>query len=1013
LQGAISRLSSAPEDAAEKTPVLYEYANQTRMLEALQAGKDWNEAYQNAASEFTSSAWEVELKELRAGIAHGQGGFFSRMFGPYRRASVGVSALLSGVLPKEPAARLALIDQLEQVQRLRKQLGEEEPWLKLALGVDWRGERTPFGSLRLIVKWLAEVRAANASWSAAQIASALTKFPDPDQTATRLELLAKETQLKTDAPIDRLRFDFRRAGLSEGHQDAPLTELRLAFERMLTQPERYSEWAELSQAIQSLQDLGVGHLVEAVAEKRVEPANAATEFAYACAEASWNAARREYPELNGLARLDRHELVHLFRDLEKARIDTAKNLVLSRHFEQMPRGTMGEMGIIRGEIGRKRGHKPIRWVMKNAGKIVQRIKPVMLMSPISVAQFLPAGKVEFDLLVIDEASQIRPEDALGAIARAKQIVVVGDQKQLPPTSFFDRLVNESEEDEEDENGIPLGASAADMESILSLCDTRGLRSRMLEWHYRSRDPSLIRVSNAEFYDDRLVLPPSPLQLDDNYGLKFRRVPGVYARGGSGVGRQGTNRIEAEAVSKAVGQHARDWPDLSLGIVTFSKNQADMMTEILELERRRDSVLDAFLREGRQEDVFVKNIENVQGDERDVILISVGYGPQEPNGRLASMSFGPVNGEGGERRLNVLFSRARVRCEVFASFDPGDIDPARASRDGPRVLKRFLDFAKTKIMDEREVTGLEADSPFEEDVAEVICDLGYLADPQVGSAGFRIDIGVRHPDRPGQYLVAVECDGAAYHSALWARERDRLRQDVLEGLGWKFHRIWSTDWFHSRDREIERLRKALGSAKELSINGISVRGANVDARPLSIAEPLAEEMTIDITHLELVAPPYKRAEITLRSNIEPHEAPLGQLADLIEKIVEIEGPIHSDELARRVSTAFGKSRTGNRIVQATDKATQHAKRIGKNLETLGQFVMTLEQMETPPVRDRSRENAGVLKAIHLPPMEIKAAAEQIQQESGELERDEMIRAVARLLGFQRVGPDLFDVIEKVI
>lgn len=252
-----------------------------------------------------------------------------------------------------------------------------------------------------------------------------------------------------------------------------------------------------------------------------------------------------------------------------------------------------------------------------------------------------------------------------------------------------------------------------------------------------------------------------VQLDPNYGLKFRRVPGVYARGKTATERQGTNRIEAQHVVRAVADHARISPELSLGIVAFSKAQSDTLTEVLEYERRRDPVLDAFLREGRAEDVFVKNIENVQGDERDVILISVGYGPQEPNGRLASMSFGPVNGVGGERRLNVLFSRARVRCEVFASLDPGDIDPGRSSREGPRVLKRFLDFAKTGVIEERVATGLNADSPFEEDVIRVIRGLGYEADPQVGTAGFRIDIGVRHPDRPGQYIVAVECDGAAY------------------------------------------------------------------------------------------------------------------------------------------------------------------------------------------------------------------------------------------------------------
>ncbi|MFD2857575.1 AAA domain-containing protein [Seohaeicola zhoushanensis] len=537
---------------------------------------------------------------------------------------------------------------------------------------------------------------------------------------------------------------------------------------------------------------------------------------------------------------------------------------------------MGEMGVIRGEIGRKSRHKPIRWVMKNAGSMVQRIKPVMLMSPISVAQFLPPGTVTFDLLVIDEASQIRPEDALGVIARARQIVVVGDQKQLPPTSFFDRLVDDGDGEEEDED-IPAGATAADMESILSLCEARGLRSRMLEWHYRSRDPSLIRVSNAEFYGDNLVLPPSPLQLDPNYGLKFRRVPGVYARGKTATERAGTNKIEAQYIVQAVVEHARNSPDLSLGVVAFSKAQSDTLTEALEYERRRDPVLDAFLREGRAEDVFVKNIENVQGDERDVILISVGYGPQEPNGRLASMSFGPINGEGGERRLNVLFSRARIRCEVFASFDPGDIDPSRSSREGPRVLKRFLDFAKSGIIEERIATGLDADSPFEEDVARVIRSLGYEADLQVGTAGFRIDIGVRHPERPGQYIVAVECDGATYHSALWARERDRLRQDVLESLGWRFHRIWSTDWFLRREHEVRRLAEALLKARVASSDGIAVRGANERGILQPIEQEIAPEGPIEIGHLELKAPAYKRAEVLVRNTVEPHDAPRGRLA----------------------------------------------------------------------------------------------------------------------------------------
>lgn len=1013
LTAGLAALTNAPDGTTEVAVTLFALAGQTRLEEALRAGAEWAAAYAAAASKFATSAWNASLNGMRQAIVRGKTSFLSRLFGPYRRASTELASLLSRPLPKPPAERLALLDELAEVQNLRKRLSEEEGWLQSSLGAEWRGERTPFASLLAVSAWLAQVNRSEAFSEAGQITQALAALPDPRGVAQELEKRVLACRTTLEAPIARLQLDLAAARIGDSLENAPLSELAAALAQMAADTGRYGDWATLKRSIVTAGENGAGTIVNAIAEGRVEPGHALPEFSYACAEARWNAARAARPDLNALPQLDRHDLVQIFRKLEKDRIETAKTLILSRHFDQMPRGTMGEMGIVRGEIGRKRGHKPIRWVMKNAGSMVQRIKPVMLMSPISVAQFLPSGSVTFDLLVIDEASQIRPEDALGVIARARQIVVVGDQKQLPPTSFFDRLLDDVEDNDDEDEDAPIGATAADMESILSLCEARGLRSRMLEWHYRSRDPSLIRVSNAEFYGDNLVLPPSPLQLDDNYGLKFQRVPGVYARGGSGLGRQGTNRVEAEAVVRAMAEHARAWPDLSLGVVAFSKSQADMLTEVLEFERRRDPALDAFLREGRHEDVFVKNIENVQGDERDVILISVGYGPQEPNGRLASMSFGPVNGEGGERRLNVLFSRARVRCEVFASFDPGDIDPVRTKREGPRVLKRFLDFAKTGIMAEHVASGLDADSPFEEDVAAVIRSLGYLADPQVGTAGFRIDLGVRHPDRPGQYLLAVECDGAAYHAALWARERDRLRQEVLENLGWHFHRIWSTDWFHHRKREIERLAAALEQSRAAVESGIRVRGANHGgSRPAPVAQEETER-PIEIDHLALTAPAYVRAELSVRSSLDPHEAPVAQLAELIAKIVRIEGPIHIEEVARRITSAFGKSRTGSRIAEATERAARLAVQKEPALTRSASFLLTVEQAKNPPVRDRSAENGSLLKATYLPPMEIGAAARRIRSESGEMPPEDLTRGVARLLGFQRVGSDLASMISDVV
>jgi len=990
-----------PLEGREATGELLAMSANPRLAEALTAGADWSEARSAADRTFTETAFETAPDGLRARLLPGVGSFWARLFGSYRGASRELATLLSGPLPATPASRLQLIDQLIKLRRRRATLREEEGFLKEALGTHWRGERTPFSALRAQAAWISQV-------------SALTPVPDTASLERICDAVAQGDLLEKalDSADRTLEVVVSRLQLrwSDG-EDSLLEEMSLRLGRMQGGLDRYGEWARISNLSGALRRDGLGPLLDAMEGGELPPDRAIDELNYAISEARWAAARMALPELDTLPHQDRHALVETFRNLERARLEETQRLVRAKHLAQLPTGASGQMGFLRGEMGKKRRHKPIRQIMRAAGPMVQRIKPVLLMSPISIAQYLPPGAATFDLLVIDEASQVRPEEALGAIARCRQIVVVGDQKQLPPTSFFDRISGSDEEGYGDEGEEVKTASATDMESVLTLCEARGLNPAMLEWHYRSRDPSLIMVNNAEFYDHRLILPPSPVQNDPEFGLGFRRVPGVYTSRSRGTGRPGTNRVEAEAVVAAVAEHARTRPDLSLGVVAFSKAQSDMLTEVMELARRQDPVLDAFLREGRAEDVFVKNIENVQGDERDVILISVGYGPAEPGGRLASMSFGPVNGEGGERRLNVLFSRARTRCLVFCSFDPGDIDLNRVTRDGPRVFKRFLEFARSGQMAQPEVTGDLADSPFESDVADLIRRLGYPCDHQVGSAGFKIDLGVRHPDRPGRYILAVECDGATYHSALWARERDRLRQDVLEGLGWRFHRIWSTDWFHRRAAEIDRLRAALAAARDAE--GPAFAGANRDGILVPF-EPVAAEPeagTVLPPPPELRAPAYVASSFTVKASYEPHEAPLPLLADLVIQIIEVEGPIHRDLIARRVAAAFGKARTGGRIRTASDTAVDRALRMGRAVLD-GEFAMTPTQREEPPVRDRSAEGAPGA-AAHLPPAEIRAAAARVVAESGEMPREEMVVATARLLGFLRVGPELRGVIDAAL
>lgn len=995
-------LRGLPEGEAALARTIFGISDPARLAEALTTALTWRELRDTATTVFTEAAFEDNVAHLRASLVAGAASFFARWGSAYRGASRHLGGILRDPLPKAAADRIELVDRLLEIKRLRVHWGDDEAFMGAALGEIWRGERTDFSRTALVAEWVSSARNVPLAIGTEQALALGSDGPAIGAGIGALERLAPVARAAIDRIVAVLQLD---AAIFEGGTDGvDLMDIAARFSAMADSIERYAEWAHLCRLGKRLSDGGVAALAERVADGALNGSAAVIELKFARAERLWRESITAWPELKEISTLDRHLLAREFAGLERSRLKENVTAILAGHLSQVPQGAQGEMRVVRGEIGKRRAHIALRRLFEQAPAALQRIKPVMLMSPISVAQYLTPGRLSFDLLVIDEASQVRPEDALGAIARARQIVVVGDQKQLPPSSFFDRLLaDDGENEEEIEEGAEdlLGGAAAlgSLESILSLCEARGLSSRMLQWHYRSRDPSLIRVSNREFYEDGLILPPSPLQEDPAYGLIFTKVDGVYDKGG-----KRDNRKEGEAIVSRVAEHARAHPDLSLGIVTFSSAQKNTITELLELARRTDSTLDAFLREGQAEDLFVKNIENVQGDERDVILVSVGYGPTIAGGRLTSMTFGPVNGEGGERRLNVLFTRARIRCEVFASFDPGDIDASRVSREGPRILRRFLEFAKSGKLDDAVVTGETADTPFEEDVADVIRSLGFLADPQVGSAGFRIDLGVRHPDKPGTYLLAVECDGATYHSALWARERDRLRQDVLEHLGWRFHRIWSTDWFYNRRAEIERLRATLAEAHG-DETGVRISGANTP-RPVSIdtAPPPADTFVVPPI-VERKMPAYARAHFPVQSHLEPHEVSMATLGPLAERIVEVEGPISTDEVARRIAACFGREKAGRRILAVARHALASQARIKPDLRREDDFWFTSAQQENPPVRDRSAEYGATLKADAISMLEIRAALALAREDNAGGADADLIRSAARLLGFRRVGAEL--------
>ncbi len=458
-----------------------------------------------------------------------------------------------------------------------------------------------------------------------------------------------------------------------------------------------------------------------------------------------------------------------------------------------PVRTWTEMALIMNEINKQKRHIPIRQLMMRSANALVALKPCFMMGPLSVAQYLAPGQLKFDLVVMDEASQLKPEDAIGAIARGGQIVVVGDPKQLPPTSFFQRVSLDSEEDNSDDDR----AAVEEGESILDVASTLFQPVRRLRWHYRSRHHSLIAFSNSEFYQRNLIIFPSAYQDDPSLGVKYHFVS-------DGVFENSRNPREAAVVVEAVLNHMRQHPNESLGVVTLNFEQRELVEELLDRQLRDDPAAIAYQErmKGAQETLFVKNLENVQGDERDVIFISATYGSDSRGNQF--QRFGPINGPSGHRRLNVLFTRAKKRTVVFSSLDPERIQTTNGTPWGVRALKQYLIFARTGVLQQADDGGDQPSNDFERSVGDALKEKGYDVVPQIGVAGFFIDLGVKHPAKAGAFLLGIECDGASYHSGRSARDRDRLRQEILENLGWKIHRIWSTDWFKNRDLEIKRL-----------------------------------------------------------------------------------------------------------------------------------------------------------------------------------------------------------------
>jgi very-short-patch-repair endonuclease len=644
-------------------------------------------------------------------------------------------------------------------------------------------------------------------------------------------------------------------GNDDAFSSQTLKAIRARAQVALAGEPQFSSWCDYSSASDRLRTSALKFLVDLAATGQLRSSALRDAFRYVHANSLVDEAFRAHPKLAQFAALSHEQVRERFQALDRECIALQRQraaLMISGipvpgGIGYGPAASYTDLRLLEREMAKQKRHIPLRALMRRASGALQALKPCFMMGPLSVAQYLEPGKVTFDLLIVDEASQLRPQDALGAIARVDQVVIVGDQKQLPPTSFFDRIGEEDDEAEEETGAIE------DAESILDVATSLYRPARMLKWHYRSRHGSLIAFSNKEFYKNELVVFPSPTPSSGALGIKFIHVP-------EGVFESRRNKAEAQRIVRSAVLHMEQRQDETLGIVAMNAPQRELIEDLLEQELKRHSVAAEYVKSPQNilEPLFVKNLENVQGDERDVIYISATYG-KTVDGHF-HQRFGPVTGPTGHRRLNVLFTRARKRVVLFSSMTADNIRVQPNSSHGVRALKGYLHYAATGILETALFSGREPDSDFEVEVASALRERGLEVVAQVGVAGYFIDLAVKDPDKIDAFILGIECDGATYHSSLSARDRDRLRQSVLEDLGWNIHRVWSTDWFRQPEREVSRIMSVVERARARNLRAKELAGDSiaaeweVDARRDVEVEWLGEVAAQPLTDDQVRAPP---------------------------------------------------------------------------------------------------------------------------------------------------------------
>ena len=967
------------KDSAFLTPRLFSLAASERTLDIVQQMQTCasNIRVKKAALDliFDKDVYDLDASVLYKRLTKQYGNWFSRLFGR------GYRLLLSQLkMCRKDGEKPSYNDAVSDVSLLRDYQEELlsfcqlEKSIRVFLGAAWQGVDTDFQQLLSQLEKLISLQKRGLPLGTF---SNMDDYSFEEEKHRLSNVVAAESALFVSdySSFDRLtlQFDCSICNL----RDLSLPLLREKCIICSENTEKLVLWYEFSKLLDSLSSLQLLPLLDFLLERNTPTHEIAGTFLKAFYTQWIDSIIHDDPVLMDFSRLPHDEAVKQFKEKDRLTFEINKTKIKTKLSAMRPGLDMVARGssisVLLREGEKKRKQKGIRKLFFEIGDLVQLIKPCFLMSPLSVSTFLPPS-LHFDVIVFDEASQIFPQDAAGAIYRGNQLIVVGDSKQMPPSNFFNSAADLDLEDDDDE-------SITDFESILDLCSASFPQCR-LKWHYRSRFEQLIAFSNQNFYENDLVTFPAATFDKSNGGIKFIPVNGIFDR------KSKSNSAEAERIVDLVFDCIEKNPERSLGVVAFSISQQSLIDRLISRRRQEDPSKEFFFRSDRPEPFFVKNLETVQGDERDTIAYA-----KDSSGKML-LNFGPLNREGGERRLNVAVTRAKFSVLLVSSLHACDIDLSRTKSRGVTLLHDYLDYAEhgdIALKRNLSLKGAEQfDSDFEQEVYDFLLENGFSVDTQVGCSSFRIDLALKKPDS-SNYVLAIECDGASYHSGKTARDRDRLRQEILERLGWHFYRIWSTDWFRNKRTEQNRLLTAAKDALENS----PIYQKEVLSAQSSFEEPLPEH--------RFTFPTYTFADIpSLRQNFV-------SFPEFIHAILVVEAPLSEEWLLKRIVHLFNREKVTKVVWEEYEFKMRNCFEFGiirKN------GFLYLRNMNPPKLRIPA-EGMEPREIKYVDLNELASGMRELLKQNVSAEKLGLYKLLTQQLGFSRMGDAILNRMEQAL